>query len=290
MSEKKKFPCGCEFNVVDGRIHFDPDVENINEDCSAVWELLAEGRTVGIFQLESRLGQSFAKKLKPENIEHLSGLIAAIRPGCLDSFIDSKSITNHFVDRKNNAEPVTFYHPSLEDILHETYGLLIYQEQAMSIATKLAGFTLSQADILRRAIGHKEADTMQEVKVQFLEGCKTVGLVNDEEARYIFSWVESSQRYSFNKCLSPNTVVETPTDRCCLDDLEVGDQVKTLNKEFTDVVNIYDNGVKEVYEVTLESGKTIECTMDHEFLCDDMVKRPVWEILEKNMKIITEDE
>ena len=284
-TEKKKFPCGCEFDVIDGRVQFDTDVEALNLECPRVWELLGEGRTTGIFQLESRLGSSFAKKLKPENLEHLSGLIAAIRPGCLDGFVDGKSITNHFVDRKNNNEEVSYYHPSLEDVLQDTYGLLIYQEQAMALVTKLANFDLSQADILRRAIGKKKPEEMAKVKEQFLEGCKTVGLVNDEEAQYIFSWIESSQRYSFNKCLSPDTIVETPNGYQTLEETKIGDFVNTPNG-YQKVINKYDNGIKELYEITLEDGKTIKCTMDHEFLCEDNQKHPLWEILKKDLKIV----
>ena len=248
MTDKKKFPCGCEFDVIDGRVRFDTDMEKLNLECPKVWELFGDGKTTGIFQLESRLGSSCAKKLKPENLEHLSGLIAAIRPGCLDSFIDGKSITNHFVDRKNAVEEVSYYHPSLEDVLQDTYGLLIYQEQAMSIVTKLANFDLSQADILRRAIGKKKPEEMARVKEQFLVWCKTVGLVNDEEAQYIFSWIESSQRYNFNKCLSPDTIVETPNGYQTLDETNIRDWVNTPSG-YTEVVNKYDNGIQEVYEI-----------------------------------------
>ena len=200
MNGTKKFDCGCEFPLDEnGRVVFDSDVEKINLDCPRIWELLGTGRTTGIFQLESRLGSSFAKKLKPENIDQVSGLIAAIRPGALDSIIDGKSITQHYVNRKNKEEEVSYYHPALEEILKDTYGLLIYQEQALFIASKLAGFTLIQADLLRRAIGKKKPEEMAKVKEQFLEGCKTVGLVTDEEATEIFGMIEKSQRYSFNK-------------------------------------------------------------------------------------------
>lgn len=200
----KTFPCGCEFEVIDGKIQFNTDVETLNLECPEVWALLGEGKTVGVFQLESRLGQTISAKLKPENIEQLSDLIAVIRPGCLDSYMDdqdgkSKNITSHYIDRKNNSDQVTYYHESLEEILSSTFALLIFQEQAMAIVQKLADFDLSQADVLRRAIGKKKVSDMQDAKKDFMEGCKKKKLVDDETAAHIFSWIESSQRYSFNK-------------------------------------------------------------------------------------------
>jgi len=104
MKDTVKFDCGCEFETKNDRIIFDPDVEKINFECPKVWELFESGAVKGIFQLESRLGQSFCKKLKPENIEQLSALLSIIRPGCLESKIDGKSVTQLFVDRKNGEE------------------------------------------------------------------------------------------------------------------------------------------------------------------------------------------
>ena len=122
--------------------------------------LFAEGKTKGIFQLESNLGKAWAKKLAPSNIEELSALIAIIRPGCLKAYVDGKSMTQHFIDRKHGREDVTYLHESLEEILAPTYGVLVYQEQSMRIAQKIAGFDLQEADELRKAIGKKKADQL----------------------------------------------------------------------------------------------------------------------------------
>ena len=163
------------------------------------WDLFKEGRTKGVFQLESNLGRSWSKKLSPNNIEELSALIALIRPGCLKAITDSKSMTQHYVDRKNKHDEVTYLHKSLKDILEPTYGVLVYQEQSMRIAQKLAGFNLQEADKLRKAIGKKKADLMSKVKKDFISGCETKGIVDVETAQEIFSWIEKSSRYSFNK-------------------------------------------------------------------------------------------
>lgn len=171
----------------------------MNYNDKLTWELFAEGKTKGIFQLESNLGKSWSKKLSPNNIEELSALIAIIRPGCLKAYVDGKSMTQHFIDRKHGREEVTYLHESLEEILAPTYGVLVYQEQSMRIAQKIAGFNLEEADELRKAIGKKKADLMAEVKKKFIAGAKKVKIVNKEEAEEIFGWIQASARYAFNK-------------------------------------------------------------------------------------------
>jgi DNA polymerase III subunit alpha len=163
------------------------------------WQLFEEGKTKGVFQLESNLGKSWSKKLAPNNIEELSALIAIIRPGCLKAFVDGKSMTQHFIDRKHGREEVTYLHESLEEVLLPTYGVLVYQEQSMRIAQKIAGFNLEEADELRKAIGKKKADLMAKVKKKFIAGAKRVKIVNKEEAEQIFGWIQASARYAFNK-------------------------------------------------------------------------------------------
>ena len=168
-------------------------------DDKETWELFTEGKTKGVFQLESNLGKSWSKKLAPNNIEELSALIAIIRPGCLKAFVDGKSMSQHFIDRKHGREEVTYLHESLEEILLPTYGVLVYQEQSMRIAQKIAGFNLQEADDLRKAIGKKKADLMAKVKKKFISGAKKTGIVDKETAEEIFSWIEKSSRYAFNK-------------------------------------------------------------------------------------------
>ena len=171
----------------------------IDYNSPETWSLFSEGKTKGIFQLESNLGRSWSKKLKPTNIEELAALIALIRPGCLKAIQDGKSMTQRYIDRKRGIEEVTYLDESLEEILKPTYGVLVYQEQSMRIAQKIAGFNLQEADVLRKAIGKKKAGLMAQVKKSFLEGAESKGLVTSEVAEEIFSWIEKSSRYSFNK-------------------------------------------------------------------------------------------
>ena len=196
-----QFECGCSFNTkdIDNKISIDFDITKINLDCPKTWELISDGNTKGCFQLESRLGQSMSKKLKPSNIEELSALISILRPGCLEAIRDGKSVSHHYIDKKNGLESVDYFHESLEPILKNTHGEMVYQEQAMEIAKDIAGFNLQEADMLRKAIGKKKPEEMAKIKTKFIEGSLKVGKVNNDEAEQIFSWIEKSQRYSFNK-------------------------------------------------------------------------------------------
>lgn len=175
------------------------NIDSIDTNCPKTWALLSDGNTKGCFQLESRLGQSMSKKLKPSNIEELAALISIMRPGCLEAVRDGKTVSQHFIDKKNGQESIDYFHSSLESILQSTYGEMVYQEQAMQIAQKIAGFDLQQADELRKSIGKKNTELMAKVKGKFLSGAKNMNIVTQEEAEQIFSWIEKSQRYSFNK-------------------------------------------------------------------------------------------
>lgn len=175
----------------------DFDINDFNDQ--EVWKYICSGRTKGVFQLESNLGRHWAKQLQPSSILELAALISVIRPGTLMAKVDGKSMTQHYCDRKAGKDPVVYQHESLESILSETYGVLVYQEQSMMIAQKLAGFDLKEADKLRKAIGKKKADLMEQVKGEFLKGAEKVGMVSREIAEEIFNGIEKSNRYAFNK-------------------------------------------------------------------------------------------
>ena len=173
-------------------------MSKIDLEDSKTWDLFKNGYTKGVFQLESNLGKAWAKKLAPSNLEELSALIAIIRPGTLKAITDGKSMTQRYVDRKHGRDEVTYLHESLEEILKPTHGVLVYQEQSMRIAQKLAGFNLKEADELRKAIGKKKADLMAKVKKAFLKGATSKGIVTKETAEAIFSWIEKSSRYALS--------------------------------------------------------------------------------------------
>lgn len=259
------------------------DVQNFDDVMT--WDLICSGRTKGVFQLESKLGSSWAKRARPRNIEELADLVSIIRPGTLEAELAGKSMTKHYTDRKSKVDETVYLHPALEPILNSTYGIIVYQEQAMRIATDIAGFTPEEADSLRKAMGKKDAALMQEVGTKFINGCKDKGIVDEISAKIIFEWIQASARYSFNKCLDPNTLVETNNSEFkTLEEIGIGEYIKSPDG-FVEVVNKYDNGIKDVVEVTMESGKTITCTIDHKFLCKDGNTHPLYEILENKYEI-----
>lgn len=262
------------------------DFSSIPLDDPRVWAMYSRGELQGIFQCESKLVQDWARKLKPGNIEDLSCLIALVRPGGLES-----GMADAYCNRKNGQETTSYLHPSLEPILRKTYGTIVYQEQILEICQRIAGFTEVQADLLRRAMGKKLVDEMSKIKQVFIDGCKKTNIVPEDIANQLFDIIEKSQRYLFNKCLSPETIVETPSGLKTLEEIVIGDKVLAPKDdgttEFVDVVNKYDNGEQEVVEVTTEDGNKIICTLSHVFLCNDGEKRQLWEIILNNHQIVT---
>jgi len=159
----------------------------------ATYKLLQEGRTVGIFQLESSGMQELVRKLAPTCYDDITAICALYRPGPLGADMDKV-----YVERKHGRQQVEYKHPCVEPILKDTYGVILYQEQVMQIASVMGGFTLGQADTLRKAMGKKKLDMMEELKVKFLEGAAAKGYdvrVADE----IYTDMAFFAQYGFNK-------------------------------------------------------------------------------------------
>lgn len=254
------------------------------------WDLICSGNTLGIFQLESSIGQHYSKLVRPHSIPELSDLIALIRPACLQSKMsDGKNMAEHYGMRKSGAEPTTFLIPELEPIVKDTFGIMIYQEQLLSIAKELAGFSLEKADNLRYIIGKKKIDLMGPALKELEDGLINNN-IKDADAKQICDWIVASQRYAFNKCLSPNTIVHLPNGTKTIDELIIGEEILSydLNEKkyiYTTVLDKIESGTKELYEVTVESGKTITCSLDHKFFCEDGRVHPLWYILQKGLRI-----
>ncbi|MDC0911127.1 hypothetical protein OAQ45_00970 [Candidatus Marinimicrobia bacterium] len=174
------------------------DITKIPLNDKRTWDLICSGHTKGVFQLETHLGKHWCKEAKPRNIEELADVISVIRPGCLKAIEDGKSATQRYVDRKHGTEETRSLYKPIDNVITKTYNIIIYQEQAMQIAQVMAGFTESQADTLRKAIGKKKADLMRQVKGEFIQGCLKENHTQ-EDADRIFDIIEKSNRYSFNK-------------------------------------------------------------------------------------------
>ncbi len=169
------------------------DLQRIPLDDPAAFALLQSGETTGVFQLESTGMQEMFRQLKPDRFEDLVAAIALYRPGPLGSEMHKR-----YIERKHEREPVDFPHPDLAEVLQETYGVLVYQEQVMETARRLAGYSLGQADLLRRAMGKKNAEAMAAQRARFVEGAMAQGH-GREEAERVFAMMEKFAAYGFNK-------------------------------------------------------------------------------------------
>jgi DNA polymerase-3 subunit alpha len=167
------------------------DLESVPLTDPGVYALFSEGKTNGIFQFESGGMKAELRRLKPERFEDLIALNALYRPGPMDMIPD-------FIKRKHGQIEVRYLHPALEEILKETYGVIVYQEQVMQIASKMAGFSLGEADVLRKAMGKKMASVMESMKDKFLQGAKK-NRIPEKIALQVFELMEHFAQYGFNK-------------------------------------------------------------------------------------------
>ncbi len=165
----------------------------IPTDDPATYKLLQEGRTVGIFQLESSGMQELVRKMAPTGYDDITAICALYRPGPLGADMDKV-----YVERKHGREEVTYKDPCLEPILKDTFGVILYQEQVMQIASKMGGFSMGQADTLRKAMGKKKLEMMAEMKVMFMAGAEKAGY-NLKAAADIYEEMEFFAQYGFNK-------------------------------------------------------------------------------------------
>ena len=169
------------------------DLDRIPLDDEKVFKFLSSGKTMAVFQLESSGMRDLIKRLKPTKFEEITALLALYRPGPLNS-----GMHDEFVDRKHGRSPVTYPHKLLKEVLEETYGVIVYQEQVMEAARVLAGFSLGQADILRRAMGKKKKEEMEEQREIFVKGCKNNDITS-KNAEQIFDLINQFAEYGFNK-------------------------------------------------------------------------------------------
>ncbi|MCM8776844.1 MAG: DNA polymerase III subunit alpha [Candidatus Omnitrophica bacterium] len=169
------------------------DIKEFPLDDKNTYQLLSRGESLGVFQLESKGMQKLLKDIEPQNFEDLIAILALYRPGPMKS-----GMVEEYIRRKKTPSCITYDHPSLEPILKSTYGVILYQEQVMEIAHQLAGFTMGQADELRRSMGKKDIEAMEEKRGLFIEGAKKNG-VSEPLARKIFEQIAKFAGYGFNK-------------------------------------------------------------------------------------------
>ena len=169
------------------------DVDNLPIDDKATFELLARGDTIGVFQLESTPMRALLRSLIPQKFEDLSAVLALYRPGPM-----SENMHNDFADYKNDRKAPTYFHEDAKTLLEDTYGLMIYQESVMRVAQKFAGYSLAEADTLRKACGKKDQAAMAEQRAGFEEGCVKLGYGLDLGTE-VFDIIEKFADYAFAK-------------------------------------------------------------------------------------------
>lgn len=284
------FDCGCSFDVVGP-----PDASGVplldmtgkpRRDCPRVWDMLSAGHTCGVFQLESPLGKNWAKKLSPRTIDHLAALTALLRPGTLNAKDEAGiSMTEHYTLRKNGKEECTPIHPAIKSQLEDTYQVLTYQEQSIRIVSDIGGFTEEEADIMRRAMGRKDSKLMEECSVKFIEGAVKKGYPKDD-AEFIFSLIRAGERYSFNRCVSGDTIIKRYNTNHRETVKSMYERVKSWPTRYYGysysirggklvrnlIKDIYYQGQQELFRVTLEDARYIDVTINHSFSTQDGTK------------------
>ena len=179
--------------IIKKRRNVDVDTDNIPLDDLKTFELLGLAQTLGVFQLESNGMRDLLKKIRPSQFEDLIAILALYRPGPMGS-----GMLEDFIRRRNKQQAVRYESKKMEPILSSTYGIMVYQEQVMRIASDLGGFSLAQADLLRKAMAKKIPEVLERQRANFVEGCKKNG-IREQSANKIFDQIEYFSGYGFNK-------------------------------------------------------------------------------------------
>ncbi len=231
------------------------DPERLPLDDPKTYQLLSEARTFGVFQLESAGMREALRRLRPERLEDVIAMVALYRPGPMQMIPE-------FTARRHGRVRPSYDHPLMEKHLQETYGIMVYQEQVMQIASELAGFTMSEADDLRKAMGKKRPEIMAAQRAKFLTGAAARG-IKAKVGERVFDLMEKFAGYGFNKCLSGDATVEMADGtRKPITDVRAGDRVLTKDGTFR-ALGVRPSGLHWVGRLTLANGMTLRCTPDH---------------------------
>jgi DNA polymerase-3 subunit alpha len=243
-------------------------LNNIPIDDPRSYELLASGDVTGVFQVESEGMRGMLRNMKPSKFEHIVAAISLYRPGPMQ-YIPT------YIKRLHGHEKVQYKHESLEPILAETYGIIVYQEQIIQIASQLAGYTPGEADLMRRAVSKKKDKEMALHRVKFLEGAVAHGIPH-QNAVEIYDDIVYFANYGFNKCLPGDVeVLDADTGRLIRIEALYANQTTLthtlscntaeLTLQHRPVARVMANGLKPVFRLQTATGRAIEATANHPF-------------------------
>ncbi len=260
---------------------------NVSLEDEKVYRLFSEGKTSAIFQFESDGMAEICRRLQPRTIEDLSALNALYRPGPLDS-----GMIDDYIERFHGRKPIEYIVPEMQEYLDNTLGILVYQEQIMQLSQKLAGYSLGEADLMRRAMGKKNREEMAVHEKKFVDG-SVKNKIPKKKAQEIFSLMANFADYGFNRCLTGKTQIVDVDTRELVTIEQIASREVNTSRTFSfdgkdiiinEIVEAFTTGEKETVEIETEDGKTIRCTLDHKFYTDEGYL-PLREILERDIEI-----
>lgn len=260
------------------RINIDIHKINLDDDYNIYKHLQNFESTYGIFQLSGESVVRAIKKIKPQNILDVSAITSLIRPGA-----------SQFIDDYANGIEVPFKNKILKDILKETNGVTLFQEQQLAIANKVFGLELSEAETLRRIIGKKKISEMAVWKPRIFEQAEKLKL-EDGLADWFWNILQASASYSFNKCLDPNSIILTNSGNKNLKDIKIGDDVVSFDFNFkkrvvSTVINIYKQNA-DLYRYTMNNGMELICSPKHKVMVSDGEMKEISTIVKNDYEII----
>ncbi len=249
--------------------------------------------TRGIFQFEGDGISGLLNLIRVDTFDDMVVANALYRPGPLGG-----GVHKLYADYKHGRQPIKPLHPKMGELLKKTYSIMCYQEDLMKVSQELAGFTKGESDTLRKAIGKKKLDLLASMREKFVDGCSKNG-INTSLSKQIFDQIEFFGGYGFNKCLSGDTCVKNKIDGKILKLEEMADGAWSFENSpvildsYVDgkmvedeVVEVFSTGEQEVFEVEMDNGIIIKCTLEHKFICSDGNKHEMWEIVDDCLDIV----